>query len=146
MKPDDSIGFIVNYAGRVITKLLNQHFHSFDITAEQWAVLNRLAEDDKNFQQKELAKRVGKDPTNVTRILDQLERKGWIQRIRNETDRRSYLPQLTEKGRELNNLLTPIEVEVMKKVVDGLSDEQLDQLKRIFSRINQNVQHHLRTE
>ncbi|KRF13482.1 MarR family winged helix-turn-helix transcriptional regulator [Paenibacillus sp. Soil787] len=125
---DNSFGFILNHAGRRLTQLLNNHFQPYDMTTEQWAVLNRLADED-GITQKLLAVRAEKDQTNITRILDQLERKGLVERRANETDRRSFLTFITEQGKALNDTLTPIEQRVIASVLSGFTEEQTSILR-----------------
>lgn len=108
MKLEDSFGFLINHAGRRMSQLLTLHFQAYDITTEQWTVLHRLAEQD-GISQKELARRTEKDQTNITRILDHLQRKGLIERRANASDRRSFLTYITDKGRGLDQTLVPIE-------------------------------------
>ena len=127
MKPETSLGFMLNHTGRGIGHLLNLHFHKYDMTTEQWTVLNRLAEQD-GISQKTLAIRAEKDQTNITRLLDQLERKGLVERTVNPDDRRSFLITITEKGRDLNNKLVPIEHQVVSQIAEHLSEERLELL------------------
>jgi DNA-binding MarR family transcriptional regulator len=125
---DNSFGFILNHAGRRLTQLLNSHFQPYDMTTEQWVVLNRLADED-GITQKLLAVRAEKDQTNITRILDQLERKGFVERRANETDRRSFLTFITKQGKDLNDVLTPIEQKVIDSVLSGFTEEQTSILR-----------------
>lgn len=138
MKLDDSIGFIINRTGRRISQLLGHRFAPYEVTTEQWSVLARLGEED-GISQKDLAFRVSKDQTNVTRILDQLERKGLIVRKPNPEDRRSYLPFVTEEGRRLYEKLVPIEEEVVAAVTAGISPEETDALIKLLARIADNA-------
>lgn len=131
---DSSFGFILNHAGRRLTQLLNSHFQPYDMTTEQWAVLNRLADED-GITQKLLAVRAEKDQTNITRILDQLERKGLVERRANETDRRSFLTFITEQGKALNDILTPIEQKVIASVLSGFTDEQTTILREMLNQL-----------
>ena len=68
MSIDHSLGFVLNHAGRRLTQLLTLRFQPYDMTTEQWSVLNRLDEED-GISQKELAIRSEKDQTNVTRPM-----------------------------------------------------------------------------
>lgn len=138
MNLDDSFGFILNNTGRRITQLLNLRLQPYDITIEQFSLLHRLTEQD-GISQKDLSKRVGKDQTNVTRILDQLERKGLAKRMPNQEDRRSFLAFVTEEGRSLAELLVPIESEVIQQILDGFSDSDVLQLKRMLWQIEENA-------
>jgi DNA-binding MarR family transcriptional regulator len=134
----DSIGFMINNTARKLNQQLTSRFHPFDITSEQWSVLNRLAKQD-GITQKELSHRAVKDPTNLTRILDQLERKGWIRRVANQEDRRSFLTYVTDSGRALNAKLLPIEAQFIANISSGLSENEMDALKKTLSQINENI-------
>lgn len=136
MGHETSLGFMLNHAGRRITHLLNLHFHKYDMTTEQWSVLNRLAEQD-GVSQKTLAIRAEKDQTNITRLLDQLERKGLVERTVNPDDRRSFLIMITEKGRALNDVLVPIERKVVSDLEANLPPEQLELLWACLHQITQ---------
>ncbi|MFC0211275.1 MarR family winged helix-turn-helix transcriptional regulator [Paenibacillus chartarius] len=140
---EESLGFQINHAGRRLSQLLTNRFQPFEITTEQWTVLNRLAEKD-GISQKELAQKAEKDPTNLTRILDQLERKGLVVRQPNASDRRSYLTLITDKGRALNEQLIPIEQETMRSVMSGLADEQLAQLRIMLRHITEKANDSIR--
>ncbi|HZG17785.1 MAG TPA: MarR family transcriptional regulator [Candidatus Bathyarchaeia archaeon] len=136
MNLEESFGFILNNTGRRVTQLLNLHLQPHEITTEQFSLLRRLNEQD-GISQKELAKRVGKDQTNITRILDQLERKGLVIRKPNQEDRRSFLAYVTDEGRALDEILVPIEQEVIRKVLADLSEENVRHLKTLLTRIEQ---------
>ncbi|MBB6731648.1 MarR family winged helix-turn-helix transcriptional regulator [Cohnella zeiphila] len=137
MSLDDSIGFLINQAGRRISQLLAQRFAPYEVTTEQWSVLARLREED-GISQKELAFRVGKDQTNVTRILDQLERKQLVVRRPNPDDRRSFLPYVTEEGNRVYLLLLPIEKDVVAEATSGIGSEDLAKLKELLVRVTDN--------
>lgn len=139
---DDSIGFLISRTGRRVTQLLALHLASTGITTEQWSVLARLCEEDA-LSQKELAARVSKDQTNVTRILDQLERKGLIVRVVNPEDRRSHLPSVTAEGRAAYGEIAPLEENVISLVTEGLSPAQLSTLKELLDRIADAAGRHL---
>ncbi|NHN33407.1 MarR family winged helix-turn-helix transcriptional regulator [Paenibacillus agricola] len=141
---NDSIGVLISQTARRLNQLLTSKFQSFDITSEQWSLLLRLAKQD-GITQKELAIRSFKDPTNVTRILDQLERKGWIQRVQNNEDRRSFLTYVTEQGRLLNEQLLPVEAEFLNNIGASLSDGDLSQLRKTLTQINTNIDASLKT-
>src|SRR5690625_7144587 len=49
----------------------------------------------------ELARDMSLSQATVTTILDRLERRELVSRVRSETDRRKVYPRLTEHGREI---------------------------------------------
>ncbi|WP_248929999.1 MarR family winged helix-turn-helix transcriptional regulator [Paenibacillus hamazuiensis] len=147
MKPelpslDDSFGFLLNHTGRKISQLLTAHFQPYDITTEQWTVLTRLAEQD-GISLKELARRSEKDQTNLTRILDQLERKELVFRRANAADRRSLLAYITDKGRALNSVLVPIEKKVVDMMLEDLSEQDIVRFRAFLTHIANKAQKHI---
>ncbi|MDD9265806.1 MarR family winged helix-turn-helix transcriptional regulator [Paenibacillus sp. GCM10023248] len=136
MQLDHSLGFILNHAGRRMTQLLSLHFQPYDMTTEQWVVLHRLACED-GISQKTLAIRAEKDQTNITRILDQLERKGLVERKANENDRRSFLTFITDQGRAMNDKLNPIEQQVIASLLTGFTEEQVSLLRELLLKITE---------
>ncbi|AFC32480.1 MarR family transcriptional regulator [Paenibacillus mucilaginosus 3016] len=139
MRIDDSIGFMISTIGRKLNQSLTLRFQTYDITSEQWSVLNTLTLGD-GVNQRELSQRTEKDPTNVTRILDQLERKGWIRRAPHPEDRRAYLLYVTESGRELNRILAPMEAELIASVLASVDPESERVLREALLSINDHIQ------
>ncbi|HBX24415.1 MAG TPA: MarR family transcriptional regulator [Desulfotomaculum sp.] len=135
---DDSLGFIVN---RTNTKLKNELLHQFkqyDVTPEQWAVLNRLWERD-GITPKELAEKTFKDLPNIARILEKLVRKKLVARQPDPADKRSSQVFLTERGKELKGVLIPIAQGVLDQATRGIGTDQIVQLKALLNRIYQNL-------
>jgi len=90
----------------------------FSLTAPQSGVLRCLAHNGP-ISSADLSRELYVTPSNITGIIDRLERKGLVQRIRKEDDRRVTLIQLTDEGRKLSRELPdPIEI----RLVAGLSE------------------------
>ena len=68
-----------------------------DITIDQWLVLNAISEKP-DLSQLEIAERVFKDASSVTRIIDLLIKKEYLQRETHEWDRRRFSLGLTKEG------------------------------------------------
>jgi DNA-binding MarR family transcriptional regulator len=139
MSINHSIGFMISTTARKLNQLLTLRFQPYGITPEQWSVLNKLSEQD-GISQRELSQRTEKDPTNVTRILDQLERKGWARRDANPEDRRAFLTYVTEDGRQLNERLAPIEAEFIRNVLASLPEDEIAALRKALAGINANIE------
>ncbi len=60
-----------------------------------------------NISQHEMADLCGLDPSSLVAILDGLERRGWLRRMRNPHDRRMQWVQRTAAGDELFNRALP---------------------------------------
>jgi DNA-binding MarR family transcriptional regulator len=138
MQLNDYIGFIFNNASRKFNQFAMSFFKPYDLTPEQAGIIRRLGEQE-GISQKELSIRMAKDQTNITRLLDQLEKKSLVRRGTNNEDRRSFLAYLTEAGKEMNEKIILIESEIMEIVFKGLSDERKNLLKEVIEEISENI-------
>lgn len=137
---EDSSGFLINRAALKLKNELLQTFklHGYNITTEQWAVLMCLSEQEAQTQS-ELAEKIEKDKTNLSRILDGMEKKEFITRRPHENDRRSYRIFLTSIGEELIDKLKPLAMKSNERGLQGLSEKDKREIKRLMNTIYQNL-------
>jgi DNA-binding MarR family transcriptional regulator len=76
--------------------------HTGELSFAQARVLAEL-EDDAGCPASKLAEKAGMTPASVTCMLDTLEHKGLVTRVRSERDRRIVLTHLTDRGRRLRD-------------------------------------------
>ncbi|MEK6476331.1 MarR family transcriptional regulator [Catalinimonas sp. 4WD22] len=137
---DDSIGYNINIAANFLKKHLNQTFKSagYDVTSEQWSILNRLWEKD-GINQLEIAGITLKDNASVTRTLELMEKKGLIVRQIDQDDRRNRRIYLTEAGKALRKPLIHCAESVLKKATVDISAEEISLLNELSRRIIENL-------
>ncbi|MGH7882039.1 MAG: MarR family winged helix-turn-helix transcriptional regulator [Candidatus Dormibacteraceae bacterium] len=135
---DRSLGFVINRTAMRLEVALDRALAPHDVTPQQWAVLNRLWEQD-GLSQRELAERTFKDPPNTARILDRLEDKALIVRQTAPNDRRVTLIFLTDEGRALRPRLVPLALDILQRGTDGLGSAELDSALRVLNRIYDNL-------
>ncbi|HEW2648523.1 TPA: MarR family transcriptional regulator [Streptococcus pneumoniae] len=61
----------------------------------------------------------------VTTSLNNLERKGYIERVRSEQDRRVVHLHLTKKGHLIHRLHKRFHKATVEKIIDGMSEEEI---------------------
>lgn len=71
----------------------------------------------------------------MTRMLDRLEKKGFVSRTRSELDRRMVELNLTAHGREAAERLPVIGAAVLNEQLHGFSRAELDSLVGMLARI-----------
>ena len=124
---NDSPGLKLAMAHGLVRLGLLQRFlkNGFDITPSHWNVLCSLWESD-NVTQTALAKKAGLDRPNLTRIWGRLEKKGFVERVPNPDDHRSYIIQLTKKGKEAKAPLISIVEAHLNGVLKGMTQKEYD--------------------
>ncbi|MFH1489574.1 MAG: MarR family transcriptional regulator [Pseudomonadota bacterium] len=138
---ENSPGFIIHRLDSLLKLALHRAFQAqgFKFTPEQWGVLFRLYESD-GIHQSELGARAGKDRHNITRILNLMEKKGYIRRVSDEHDKRRYKVFLTEKMREIEDKLTTTVIDFLEKVFCGLTPEEIMQMQKLHLQIIENTE------
>jgi DNA-binding MarR family transcriptional regulator len=121
--------------------LLSRRFRGagYDITPEQFGVLARLRVQQ-GMNQTQLGERMLKDRHNMTRILNLLEKRGYIERRPDSSDRRIFRIFLTESGQGVQEELTPIVTRHLDELLDGILDHDQQTICRILERIVTNIQ------
>jgi DNA-binding MarR family transcriptional regulator len=135
--PEDSIGrLIADVSGRLLAAF-DDEMSDLGITGAQWVILMRIATGCASTAA-ELCRFSRYDTGSMTRMLDRLEEKGLIHRIRSNTDRRVIHLELTNAGRELYTLLPPVAIKVMNEHLKGFTQDELDLLKQLLNRMRAN--------
>ncbi|MEP0043097.1 MAG: MarR family transcriptional regulator [Reichenbachiella sp.] len=113
--------------------------NKINITPEQWAILNRLNEHQ-GLTQNELAKISFKDTANITRMIDKLEDKGFVERRANPSDRRIWKIYITDQGRKGRDLIEPLAKEVLRKATKNIDSKEVELYNDIAKRIIANLE------
>ncbi len=138
LRPDNSLGFILNRTNTKLKNALIQSFKPYNITPEQWGMLNLLWEQD-GITPKSIAELAFKDQPTTVRILEKLENKGLIFREVNSDDSRSYLIYLTDTGRELKSILIPLARKKLEEALKGIDEHDIQKLFQTLNRIYENL-------
>ena len=136
----DSLGFLLVRTALKLRLLGNTILQEagLDLTVDQWGILNLLWEQDAQTPV-ELARRADKDKPNVTRLLQILEDKGYVERHPDARDRRSHRIHLTESGVALREQLLELGIRCYERACQGLTRQELGTLKALLNRVYGNV-------
>jgi len=112
-------------AGELFTKELNK---TYQVSAPQLHCLLALNENGP-LPPSHIARHIMVKSSTVTGIIDRLEQKGLVYRLRNSPDRRVITIQLTEAGKELAQNAPP---PIQHKIVDGIRKLPEGEIKQII--------------
>src|SRR5690606_3107248 len=108
--------------------------HGIDLTVDQWSVIKTLYEHQ-DLTHKDLSEKCGKDQPTMTRIVDLLLKKGYVQRIVHPNDRRSLHIQLTEAGQKQAKSLATLVKDIRMNAWENMTEEDIENFTRILSTI-----------
>ena len=84
----------------------------------------------------EVAKSLNVTPGTMTVNVDNLEKKGYVTRVRSESDKRVVLVNLTEKGKKAFFHHRDFHKKMIKSAVANLTDDEKDALIRCLTKLN----------
>jgi MarR family transcriptional regulator, 2-MHQ and catechol-resistance regulon repressor len=115
------------------------HLESEGVTMGQFAVLEALLHLGPLCQHA-LAAKLLRSGGNMTLVVDNLQRQGWVKRVRQEKDRRMVQIHLTPKGRRLIARIFPEHAKVIARVMSELTAEEQEDLRRIARKLGRGAE------
>ncbi|WP_226584653.1 MarR family winged helix-turn-helix transcriptional regulator [Halobacillus litoralis] len=135
----DYISIKLHQTDLKLTGYIKSQLQPYNLAPEQNLIMMLLWEKD-GLTQNQLADYLGKDKTNIARMASNLEKKGFIERKFCSEDRRSLELYLTESGQELKEKVIPVAESFNDDVTNGITEEELQELDRLLSKIQQNIE------
>ena len=108
------------------------------LTPEQFILIDLLWNQG-SMSQQQLADQVQKDKNSVTKLVDALERKGFVVREQNRQDRRSNTLVLTEKAEALKHGAKQKGISILDEMLVGISEEELRSFLVTLHKLNRNM-------
>ena len=115
-----------------VEKLLN----SYGITSAQYNVLRILnGVWPEGHARCAIATRMIEPASDITRIIDRLEKQELVVRDRNSEDRRVSVTRITDKGRTLLQQLNPLVLKSTEESTKSLNEEECKQLSVLLEKL-----------
>jgi DNA-binding MarR family transcriptional regulator len=130
----DSVGYLVRRLFTLWSERVERALGHADLTLIQWVVLIHLR-DGTVGTASDIAHDLRYDSGALTRLLDQLERRGYVRRRRSVQDRRLVELDLTAAARREVETLLPSVVEQTNAVLAPLSRSEFAQFRGFLVRI-----------
>jgi MarR family transcriptional regulator, 2-MHQ and catechol-resistance regulon repressor len=110
------------------------HFESLGLTSGQFGVLEALLHLGPLCQH-ELGEKLLNSGGNITLLVDNLEKKGWVKRERLKQDRRMLRVNLTPEGRRVIQRIFPQHLAQVVSEFGRLTADEQDELRRLCRKL-----------
>ncbi|MGV2289308.1 MarR family transcriptional regulator [Trinickia sp. YCB016] len=131
----ESVGYLIARVKSVMSNMVTQRtMAELGITSTQASILFMVA-SGRCLVAAELARDYGIDASAVTRLIDRLEKRGLLTRVRSNEDRRVVRLALTPEGYELAARMPEIFTTVLDKLLAGFTPEEVGFLKSMLRRV-----------
>ncbi|MFH4620532.1 MarR family winged helix-turn-helix transcriptional regulator [Vibrio furnissii] len=136
-----SLGHLTGLASRLFNRLLTQRFKqaSIDMTAEQWGVIlvlkNHELKNSEPMTQSQISELLYLEKSSVSRSIDGLEKRGWIERQRSSSDSRSKFVSLTQQSLAVVERCSEIAATVLADAQQGIEEAELERTKQHLAQV-----------
>lgn len=116
---------------------IDADLREYGLTDATWRPIYYLTLSSMPVRQTDLARSLSLEAPSLVRLLDVLEKRGFIVREIDEEDRRSKLVSITEAGRDIASLVSRAADRVAMRLTADVSSAELEQCCQIFDRVEQ---------
>ena len=138
-RPEPTIGMELSATSNRLHDCLRKAGEHVGLSQSYRGIMFHLGHED-GLTQLELAKRTNVSPPTVSVTLQKMERAGLLERRPDENDQRSVRVYLTEEGQALNDRIHSEFYKVDMQLVEGFSEDEKQMIRRIFAKMNQNLE------
>ena len=139
MGPLDSyLPYLLNRAGARIATAFGEEMRPLGASLQIWRVLAALREKD-GRRMGDLSRTTSIEVSTLTRVVDNMEKKGLVARRRDTDDARAVGLFVTAAGRRLTQRILPIAERYESVALKGFSAREADLLKEALRRLYANM-------
>ena len=137
MKTDPGYALVIQVLATANVMVRESHrlFRPHGLSEAQFNVLNIVADRPAGISQRELSDLLVVDRSNITGLLDRMEKLGWVRRTDHPSDRRVYLVALTGEGRKLWQKVLPEYTRAVNEVTSALPPAELRRALDVMQRL-----------
>ena len=130
----------LNLTGCKLKQFIATKLRQMDVplTPEQFMLIDLLWNHGEMTQQ-QLADQMQKDKNSVTKLVDAIERKGFVIRQQNMRDRRANTLVLTEKANQLKPGAKQKGISILDEMLEGISEDELRTFLATLNKLNRNM-------
>ena len=130
----ESLGYLIKRTSSMLSNAIDQELASHELTHQQFSILVILSQL-KCQTAADLARETCGDTGAITRMLDRLEAKDMIRRVRSVEDSRVVNIELTPAGALCAEKMPVIAINVINRHLEGFSQQELETMKMFLRRL-----------
>ncbi|MCH4193209.1 MAG: MarR family transcriptional regulator [Butyrivibrio sp.] len=138
MYQNESIGYLISVLYRKNQIYLNQALRPYDLSPAEMLVLHRLCTHGE-CSQEEIAAHMMIDKAAITRTVQALEKKGWLTRQKNESDKRMIILKPLQKAYDAQEDFLDIMKYWTSFLTEGLETQKAEDFLKILTSMQELV-------
>jgi DNA-binding MarR family transcriptional regulator len=122
----------------------DRHFYGeFGLSSRQYWTLHHLSEHQQSLSMVDISRLLLTDKSNVTAIIDRLEKAGYVKRIPSQQDRRMVMIQLTPAGSAFLESVRTYHDQRIHELLSVLDDQSLQTFFSMMAPVKQSLEAYL---
>jgi DNA-binding MarR family transcriptional regulator len=135
---EKAVPFLLARTGISMGQAFTKQLLPFDISLIEWRVCVTIYENqDSTLSQ--IAYTCSNDPSTLSRTVNGLIKKGFIKRVQSKVDRRSYVLNLTVKGKQITEKIIPLAQDYESQALNDFTLAEANQLRVLLKRVHENM-------
>ena len=135
---ENNIGFLLHDVTRLMKRLFDKRMSTLDLTRSQWWVLNFLYFNE-GINQSDFAVLLDIEKAPLSRLLYRMEKKGWVERRSDKSDKRIKNLFLSKKIKPLIIDMRDMANLTRQQALSGLSEKEQIILRKNLKKIKQTL-------
>jgi len=135
---EESFGYHINSLAVAIKRNMDEYLKPYSLTHLQFSILMSLYKNNVTTQ-KEILRFTYGDEAGITRHIDKLELKGYLQRSPCSTDKRKKKLVLTNDGITLIEEIITYACKVNRELTKTLDKEEADTFLKLLQKVNSSL-------
>lgn len=136
--PENNFGYLLHDVTRQLRKHFDRRATRLELTRAQWRALKSIRRDE-GLSQKDLAEYLDMEPIAIGRVLDRLEKTGFIERRPDPDDRRRWRLYLLPKAHAVVDEMEIIAGELRDDAMRGIDRDDFETLLRVLTQLKDNL-------
>ena len=133
-----TFGYLVTDVTRLMRRQFDRRAVRFGLTRAQWRALKRVHHGE-GITQNELAEFLEMEPIAVGRVIDRLQKAGFIERRADPTDRRCWRLHLLPKAHGVVDDMEQISSELFRQAQRGIAAAEMKTMISVLGRMKENL-------
>ena len=133
-----TFGYLVTDVTRLMRKQFDRRAVRFGLTRAQWRALKRVHHGE-GITQNELAEFLEMEPIAVGRVIDRLQKAGFIERRADPRDRRVWRLHVLPKAHDVVDDMEQIASELFRQMQHGIAAAEMKSMLSVLTRMKDNL-------
>ncbi|NMM63339.1 MarR family transcriptional regulator [Clostridium sp. P21] len=131
---------LISKTSNIVQQVLNKFYKDFKLSETQFAALYLVyLAGEKGITLSTLGEKMNVTRANITTLVDRMASRGLIERISNESDRRSIKAVVTDKGKEIFKSILPQYEEFTSMLLNFLTENEKQRFHELLLKIQEEL-------